>query len=1233
MTVNPSEQSMSAPDPRDLAIPVAEALPAGEFKLLRALLVDSLSKGRIVDFELDGGAIVTGTNGGGKTSMLQLLLLFYGTNPNDLVSPGKDSFIQYYLPRVTSYIAFEYQRDDGQKRMVVAYANTTGEKVFYRFVRQGFDDRIFISDDKTFIENEHLKRRLVELDIGHSPKQVSTYTDYRAIIQFSPSRVSDRQAKEFVKELCYDYSFTRIGKPLTHVDRLALGMFSQKSNFEDLQSIVIDSVSDNLLSQSIRIDRTSVESWPRKYHSYLAVMAEKETYQNALEDKKGYDDRRQTLSELHQKVIMLHDQLLIQVARASDQLAQAKAQQVIEGTAYLAEQKNLQSEEVKTQLALDNVTKVIAEITEGKATFDREDILARHRAYKNKDNLENQQASLKAQIEALTGDQKSIVGKFQLIKYGIQEANGRELAVLQEQRDAARDTLQHQLRSNQDLLAREEGQREAAYQDARATRENLAQSLSEQLGGLKHRVDYPVVSAELLQLQANKGEQIGRTRASLAKLQGELHQAERQQDKSKSEVERIEQRVSTAKKAAILAEEQLQEILKSSQAEPGTLLHFLREATPEWGVNIARVVRRDILLRTDLSPCLVSGGSGVFGLELDLGALDPVAESNAEFMQAAIEEAQESLKKADDLLAALQAERKLATEQNEKDAKAVSALFKSKLSLSGDLALMEKEHADLALQLVQATKKAKAEAEAQLELLKSKIADAKNALATFDQSYHSDRQNLRERFAVERARHQAEFDSTNTNLSAAFEALRQQTEAQIRDCDVQCQQALEAKGVDVGALAKLQQQVDHIEATLQEMRAYHKTYLCWMTWYQQVFSRLSEHEARQSDLSQELQLRRQAIANHASAYALQVESLNQSIATLDAQHQQSQQDALLASGTKEKLIAFEPSSTAITFDPNWTAQALSAASREALADLRRHTMVLDAKLLKLKKAFESHINSPAYDAFTFYGQHHHIEKSQDFLPFYTAWYEGQHKDVFFLLRQTAREFSNEVAAFHSTLRTFNDRLNRFNRELQEHLNSYNSDFGSISGLNVTIHSTVDELKFWGVLKRIVTSRDTWIRDDEKLPDHDFVECMQALLDNWELKRGITADFKHLINIRGSVTEKGNLRHFRRSEDLGNVSSTGLSYIVLMILFVAFWRKIRKDAPVRLVWALDELRTIDIDNISGLTKLLDRNHISLASACPDSDAKVICHFQQRYRIDPDRRLSRVEIVPFTAKGVE
>ena len=80
--------------------------PSGGLPPVRLILIDSYSPGRVVEFPVDGGAVLTGRNGRGKTTLLQLVPIFYGENPARIVGTETNrlDFNGYYLPRLTSYI-------------------------------------------------------------------------------------------------------------------------------------------------------------------------------------------------------------------------------------------------------------------------------------------------------------------------------------------------------------------------------------------------------------------------------------------------------------------------------------------------------------------------------------------------------------------------------------------------------------------------------------------------------------------------------------------------------------------------------------------------------------------------------------------------------------------------------------------------------------------------------------------------------------------------------------------------------------------------------------------------------------------------------------------------------------------------------------------------------------------------------------------------------------------------
>ncbi len=141
-----------------------------DFRLLRLILIDSYSPGRVVEFPMEGGAVLTGRNGRGKTTLLQLVPIFYGENPTRIVGTETNrlDFNGYYLPRLTSYIVFEYLRRD-YLCMVLLHASQQGGERRYRFVRSPYRaDFFLLPDGINILQAPDLRRHFKLKGVIHS---------------------------------------------------------------------------------------------------------------------------------------------------------------------------------------------------------------------------------------------------------------------------------------------------------------------------------------------------------------------------------------------------------------------------------------------------------------------------------------------------------------------------------------------------------------------------------------------------------------------------------------------------------------------------------------------------------------------------------------------------------------------------------------------------------------------------------------------------------------------------------------------------------------------------------------------------------------------------------------------------------------------------------------------------------------------------------------------------------
>jgi ABC-type molybdenum transport system ATPase subunit/photorepair protein PhrA len=114
------------------------------YGLRKIIQIDGFIKNLRTPIDVDGHSMVSGTNGAGKSSTLKLLSFFYGGPPSQLDNhaSGRGSFLDFYLPRPSSMIIFEYERESGICSVVVT-RHSSGTKHVYRFLSSEYKTEHF----------------------------------------------------------------------------------------------------------------------------------------------------------------------------------------------------------------------------------------------------------------------------------------------------------------------------------------------------------------------------------------------------------------------------------------------------------------------------------------------------------------------------------------------------------------------------------------------------------------------------------------------------------------------------------------------------------------------------------------------------------------------------------------------------------------------------------------------------------------------------------------------------------------------------------------------------------------------------------------------------------------------------------------------------------------------------------------------------------------------------------
>jgi rhodanese-related sulfurtransferase len=96
---------------------------------------------------------------------------------------------------------------------------------------------------------------------------------------------------------------------------------------------------------------------------------------------------------------------------------------------------------------------------------------------------------------------------------------------------------------------------------------------------------------------------------------------------------------------------------------------------------------------------------------------------------------------------------------------------------------------------------------------------------------------------------------------------------------------------------------------------------------------------------------------------------------------------------------------------------------------------------------------------------------------------------------------------------------------------------------------------------------------------------------------------------------------RNDKDLAEASSTGLSRLVILLIFTGLIRHLCADESVAIHLPIDELGQIDSANSIKLLELMQQQQVYLVCAQPQMSEEIGRSFQYKYNIDKDKGISQ------------
>ena len=1197
------------------------------YQLLRIIIIDSFWKGQVNELDLSGHTQLEGTNGAGKTSLMRLLPLFYGMRPSDIVSKidQAKNFADYYLPRNSSMLVYEYKRPNNQICMVLA--SSDGRGVQFKFIDSGFDSQLFIGDNKIPLTVSEVER--VYKNIGVECSSYLGVDKYRQVIQ---NLRSGRKVKE-VRQLQNRFSFSDLATP--HLDKVVNGTIEKNLDFDAVKQMLVAIAGDHIArtigqeKEQITLNKQDISLWLADIQASRSIQKVSDKIALWQTDFTQLDNLLTKLQHLHAEMLAHQEKLALLQSDRNEEKKQLR-----ELITLLDKQLKEQSLSFQTEIS-QLVAQIEADqsridlLDEDKLKFDDNDAASFQLQADNAPRYQQELNDVNTIIEAFEGNLNKVQAKFESLLQTLtlqkvkDEARNNEqiakvkdhasiqLSVINENYQGQLSKLNEQLNEsylklNMDL--------QTAQNDLKVT--ELAQKNINIDPELQREIELNQINistikdslSDLLQVLNTDNEQLNTLEKQRLLLLDQHTKNNRQVDEQKKARQHL----------------QLQLL-----PEADSLQYFLtkEEKAVGWKDNIGRVLSAEQLSRKDLNPHWVDEETKVnslFGLSIDLDQLqDNDLQLNENELREKLNSVEAQISSLNDKETALSVQISEVTKQIEQQKLQISERKQSLQKAELKREQFKTQQENLLIKKQQYLKQAEKGFEEDIKRLKNNVKQQQNKLAEFKEEQQSQRFELSTQMLEQRLVIESDRDSQLEQLTEQLLAIQESAKTRQKDYKQQRDQALDKLDPDGEVDKRIKQRAELIqkldECTVWARKARE---------YQDFMNKRYVNRDKLVEQNQNREVQKRSL--EASLSDLTIEKTNlisekQKLLKKVSQQLNDDADLLLQLGVAQReceqygidpvLSDSEPNNNAeltVTFCGDWIKQFKAIDKR------------LQTQITQFNTAFaKNNANSELYENWVklvadndIYKGARSLFKYQNPIADLLSSATQKQKNTYQLVTVNA----NMINEFYQHIEHFARRIKSIGKQLSGNVTKL-AHFEALADINVNTVMKQEELDYWGPLQQFAKLFDKY-RDDLResvgdIPD-DLIVAMQRL-STYLPSDGFALAHHQLFDIEFTISEKGQLKHARNARQLKKISSTGLSYLAMLSLYAGILGMLRGESDVKtqIILPVDELGELAAENIDLLLTMFNDNAITMLSASPSTDRHILSLYERHYKIKDNK----------------
>jgi hypothetical protein len=1205
------------------------------YSLLRIIIIDSFWQGQVNELDLTGHTQLEGTNGAGKTSLMRLLPLFYGMRPSDIVSKVDQAknFADFYLPRESSILVYEYARPFGQKCQVLATSD--GRGVHFKFIDAAYDSQYFIasitgSKAKPFTISEVEKNYR---QIGKESSKFLGIDKYRQVIQ---NLRSGHKHKD-IRLLQNRFSFSEQACP--HIDKVINGTIEKNLDFEAVKRMLVAIASDHLArdthdeKEQLSLNKTDITNWLADIQASRAIKKVADKISVWQNDFSTFASLVNKLQHLHAEVIAHQERLEIK-QQQRDELKKSS----------VATRNKLDSELVNIteqyQKALfDLIAKIEADLSKidlldaDKLNFDEDDASSYQIKAEQAPQIQAELNEVIAVIDAFEGNISKIGQKFDKL---IQQIEVEKLKGINsnKERSALITTQSNEKLSRINTVFHQQQQElNAQFHKEELKLQKDQQQIQYQVDTSKQQLSQPMIPPELTadienNIQAlthaqQNYNQLVQQESELQKQQYQLEKKQNQHLNQRSEVNRYFEQL----------RQDYHQVELQLLPQADSLHHYLinEPQAANWQDTIGRLLTTEQLSRSDLNPQWLGNSNdnnspaSFYGLSIDLQQLP--CDDSLFLDEAQLREKRQvietKLQAQTDKISQLDTQLKfIAKDINQLKislTKQTQSLSQQKLTL----AQLNTQQESLVVKKQLAIKAQRRTIEAQLKSFTQQLTMLEKKQHSFEENkaeqLHELTNDKLEKWLVV----ESDRDNQLTLLSAQFTTLINNTKQRL--ASLKKQQAIDIEKLDPEGevdkrIAKrliLEKDLQQCSVFAQKARDYN--------------SFMNERYCHRDALAEENQNRKIIKRNIESNYedsrielTTKITDLKQLIRKNNLE-KQATDDLLVQLNDNKRLcemsaINSELSEQEPTNQSDLTVSFFNDYYQQFKAIQKRLSSQLNTFSERFRK---DHSGSELFENWQkllhdndSYSGAKALFKYREPISELLNSADQKQQSTYQLVTVNA----TMINEFYQHIENFGRNIKRIGKRLSTKVTAL-AHFEALADINVTTVMKQEELDYWGPLQKFAEVFELYkdqLRDGlGEVPD-DLVFAMQKLA-SYLPNEGFVLAHNNLFDLEFTIVEKGQIKHARNAKQLKKVSSTGLSYLAMLSLFAGLLAMLRGDSKhaSQIILPVDELGELAAENIDLLLKMFNDNHISMLSASPSTDRHILSLYNRHYKLKDNK----------------